>query len=249
MRAVVVTSDNTYIVSCSSEVIRVWDFMDENEETEAELLLGHEDTIWSMAITSDNKYLVSGDGVGVIVWNLKYRQQEEFIHFDNIDCANFISISSDNKFIVSNSRAEGCIWVWSLEEKAYKASYPNPFALANDAAITSDSKAVVVGLSNNTVAVWNIQDQVETIFNGHRRGVTRLDVSSDNKYIIAASPGDISLWDVNNRRQVIDFSDISKDTLDLKLTRSSKYIIVSSKDYTFRIWKFRIIIGPDKYKI
>ena len=56
--SIVITSDNKYIISGSSDcTIRIWNLLEKRQET---VLKGHTSGVTSIAITSDNKYIISG---------------------------------------------------------------------------------------------------------------------------------------------------------------------------------------------
>ena len=55
---IIVTSDNNYLISGSSDnTIRIWNFLEKKQES---VLEGHTKSIQTLAITFDNKYIISG---------------------------------------------------------------------------------------------------------------------------------------------------------------------------------------------
>ena len=69
VNSLIVTSDNKYIISGSSDkTIRIWNLLEKRQER---VLKGHKSEVNSIAVTSDNKYVVSCScNNSISVWNL-----------------------------------------------------------------------------------------------------------------------------------------------------------------------------------
>ena len=68
VNSLVLTADNKYIVSGSSDkTIRILNFLEKTQET---VLEGHLDSVKFVAVTRNNKYIVSGsDDRTIRIWN------------------------------------------------------------------------------------------------------------------------------------------------------------------------------------
>ena len=76
-------------------------------------MIGHKNSVRSIALTSDNKYIVSGSFDKTIrFWNLLEKSQECVLQGDFEEVVN-VAVTSDNKYIIFSS-FDKAIRIWNF---------------------------------------------------------------------------------------------------------------------------------------
>ena len=108
-------------------------------------------------------------------------------------------------------------------------------------AVTSDSKYIISGSSDNTLRIWNFKDRrQECVLRYHDRCVNVIAATRDNKYIVAAYDNfEVIIWDLQQKIQVAILNGHTDDINCIAVTSDNQYIASGSNDKTVRLWDFQ----------
>ena len=108
-------------------------------------------------------------------------------------------------------------------------------------AITSDSKHIISGAVDNTVRIWNLEDNsLEAVLHGHTGKISRILVTNDCKYIISASHDKTGrIWSFITKMQVAIVAMNVTYNYSVEITSDSKYIAYCTSDKTLATWNFQ----------
>jgi WD40 repeat protein len=124
LTSVAITPDMRYIIAASADkrlkVIALssrLDFVDlitESIDIKGQLLTGHRDSVWTIAVTPNSRRVISGsDDRTVKVWDLK--QAKELYTLEHPDHVIAIAVTPDGRHIISATRSE--VYKWNLRSK------------------------------------------------------------------------------------------------------------------------------------
>ena len=156
VKALVMTSDNKYIISGSSDnTIRIWYFLTKHQ---VGILRGHTDGIETIAITSNNKYIISGSLDKTIrIWNLS-KQKQKFVLNGHSGSVQTLVVISDDKYIISGS-FDKTIRIWNILEKKLETILNGHKFCIKSLVVTSDSKFIISISGDFTMRIWNILEK------------------------------------------------------------------------------------------
>jgi len=133
---------------------------------------------------------------------------------------------------------------WDAESgdilKILKRIYPERLLLYNTA-ISPDAKKIAFGLSDDTVRIWNVDDEQIIVLRGHADYVKPMSFSPDGKNIIIGDrDGKIIFWDVESKESIKTFispvEDVHKYTHAVALSLDGKTVISGDGYYRLRFW-------------
>lgn len=154
-----------------------------------------------------------------------------------------IQNSSDGQYIVSAS-ADHTACVWTLAgEKVYCVQHERD---VTDALVTDDNSLLVTGSLDGNVRFWDFKDgSAQETFN-FGSGILDIDISPDNRFVIAGrEDGFISVMDTVRRKHVYFFDFASGPITVTKFQPNGEWVGVATKEGMSRVW--RIFSGvPEK---
>ena len=150
-----ITNDDKYLISVINYLsIRVWNLQ---KNKKVAVLVGHSDSITSIAVTSDVNHIVSGSADNSLrIWNIKDKVLK-FILPGHTGKISSIVISNDQQYIVSGS-CDCTVRLWNLKHKTQEAVFGSQGEKVICVTITPDNKYILSGL-NDKVRVFNLQNK------------------------------------------------------------------------------------------
>jgi len=183
--------------------------------------------------------LTASDDNTARMWDLQGKLLRVFSHRSDVNVALF-SPDGTRILTVCNDKSA---WLLDLGGTPLKGLYG-----VNSAAFSQDGKSIVFVLSNNTVKLWNLEDNTEKTFKGsatpahnqkyknHFRIIHLAAVSPEgSRILIAYLGGAVELWNLDGRR--LSSFRLHEDTLTSALfSPDGTSILTASKDSTAKLW-------------
>lgn len=105
-------------------------------------------------------------------------------------------------------------------------------------AISPDGRRIVVGVSNKTLRIWDVESgqEIATIA-GHSQGVRSCAFSPDGRQIVTGSwDKTLKIWDVETGLDIAILSGHNRDVLCCAYSPDGRRIVSGSMDGTLKIW-------------
>ena len=169
------------------------------------MLLGHTDSVTSVAVSSDGKYVVSGsEDKSVKIWSTETGDVVQSLtgHTDGVLS---VAVSSDGKYVVSGSW-DNSVKIWSTKTGDVVWTLTGHTSDVSSVTVSSDGKYVVSGSGDKSVKIWSTEtgDVVRTL-TGHTSDVSSVAVSSDGKYVVSGSKDySVKIWSTDGSRVPYD---------------------------------------------
>jgi WD40 repeat protein len=163
-------------------------------------------------------------------------------HTSNIKC---IESNRYNRFdnIFASGDGQGFVKIWDWKTLKRIGSLPSHGSMVNTIAFSPHAKILVSGGDDGKIKIASYKNGVEDQgllgeCSDWVGGVNALAFSPDGK--IVASGGDdgkVKLWDVNNKKQISEFSEHNMPVMSVSFSPNGKLLASGSKDKTVRIWR------------
>ena len=192
IESMVITKDGSQIVTCSEEVLCVWD-----------LVTGKQEMQWPCCVKSSHALAVTPDGCHVVscsdgarLWNLSTGAEVMVFHADTE--LKSVAVTPDGCHVVAGS-VSGTVHVWSISTGKEVTVLQGHTNIVSALAVSPDGCHVVSCSDDRTVRVWNITTGKET------PGFEGL----SGRYVAVAPDGSIisyggkrkSIWNASTGRQ------------------------------------------------
>jgi WD40 repeat protein len=232
VNALIISKDNTIMVSGSDTSIIVWNLKRCAEIARRDLV----ESVNCITITSDKLYVIYGSEVGnVVVWDYnKNKIQTVFRgHSDSVNC---IAITSNDQLLVSGSR-DKTLRIWDLDQTKEAGILRDHTDIVKTCVISQDNKYLISGSYDHEIIVWYLQSQtikrvIDTIL-----PINCLALSAGNQYIFYGSWDSVlRIYSMKEKRQVAALEGHKNWITAISLSRDGKYIITCSQDKTLRAW-------------
>ena len=198
IRSMVITKDGSQIVTCSKEVLCVWDLATGNQEMQWPCCVKYSHVFAShaLAVTPDGCHVVSCSDNGALLWNLSTGAEVMVFHADAKLLT--VAVTPDGCHVVAGSES-GNVHVWSIST-GKEVTVLQGHARKVIALTVSPDGCHVVSCSyfERTVRVWNITTGKETP--GFNRVSGRSAVAPDGS-IITYGGKRSSIWNASTGRQ------------------------------------------------
>lgn len=231
------SNDGKRIISISysdyyDNMIQIWDA---KTGLELKRLIGHEQTINSIALSPNGQYIASASSDKTIcIWNIE--TGELLIRIKGHEGAVYaIAFCPEGKYLVSASNDE-TIRIWdSITGREIKRIEANEEYIPS-ITFSPDGKYIAAA-SFMFIQIWNAETCEE-----HRKIdvdsiVKHIAYSPDGQYLVAAATNDvISLWNAKTGKLWAEMKGHTKGTNYVAFSPDGKYLVSASEDTTVRIW-------------
>ena len=260
VESIAFSSDGRYIVSSSSEVIKLWDAASGRE---IRSFTGHSGWVNVIALSPDDKHIASGSCDKTIkLWDVA--SGDEIRSFTgHSGWVNTIAFSPDGKQIVSgsydwypwdrtNTDVDDSIRIWDTDTGHEIRTIKGHSNSINSVAFSPDGKQIVSGSEDKTIKLWDASTGQEIrTFSGYSKSVKSAAFSPDGRFIVSCagelnifshlfdeSPGDntIKLWDASTGREIKTFSGHQDRVNTVVFSSDGKQIISGSSDKSIKIF-------------
>ncbi|KIL61834.1 hypothetical protein M378DRAFT_82103, partial [Amanita muscaria Koide BX008] len=205
-------------------------------------LVGHTDSVMSVAFSNDGKWVVSGSMDSTIrIWDTEIGLPVGNPLRGHGKGVNAVAFSPDGKQIVSGSR-DCTICVWDV---ATGSQVAGPFEGHKDkvlsVAMLPDGKRIILsGSRDKTLCVWDLKNSRLACgpLAGHTYGVNSAAFSPDGKWIISGSTDyTVHIWNAETGGKVgAPFKRHIGSISSVAISADGRRIVSGSTDKTLHIW-------------
>ena len=156
IRSMVITKDGSQIVTCSGEVLFVWDLVTGEQEMHCPCCVKNPH---ALAVTPDGCHVVSCCSYGAHLWNLS--TGAKVMVFPDDALLRAVAVTPDGCHVVAGSLG-GTVYVWSISTGKEVTVLQGHTAEVRSVRVSPDGCHVVSCCDDRTVRVWNMTTGKET---------------------------------------------------------------------------------------
>ncbi len=213
--------------------IEIWD-----RETGENLrtLVGHNDTVRTLAVSASGHWLISGSGDGLKVWRLETGELIYTLPTNRQSPIWSVAISPDERTLVSSDYdGNMTVWDFSAGQARYTISLGVPVWSVK---IAPDGQSFISGSSDRIVRQWDLATgTLLKRFTGHGDAVRSVAISPDGKTLASGSwDQTIKLWDMATGHLHTTLSGHDDRVVTLAISPDGKTLASGSIDNTLKLW-------------
>lgn len=192
----------------------------------------------ALKITPDKKWMICAtDDMKILVFNMENNSQLEKELTGHTSYVTGLEVSQNSDFFISAS-ADKTIRKWNLKTFESEIIVESESKI-NAIAISKDSKNIIVGAQNGTIAVYNLEKESDPlIINPNaKQTITALTYNRDGSWLVSGdSKGDVTVWDAENYKEIKKLQGHRSRIYDLDFNPENTLLASSSLDGTIRVW-------------
>jgi WD40 repeat protein len=253
VNSIAISSDGSWIMSGSSDMIQVFNAVESGKESCAPLhLQGHSLNVSSVAISPDGNHIISGSLDGTVwVWDFGTGKALGAPLQGHTGWVLSVTVSPDAKCVISGSNNK-TVQVWDVGTgEALGAPLQGHTDWVYCVAISSNGQWIVSGSEDNTIRVWDMKtgEVVGAPFQGHTEAVMSVAISPDGKCIVSGSyDNTIQVWDIELLNQPHPFTASAicfSSNPTHALCAASSFLQDSSTSVSFTTNEDGWVVGPE----
>ncbi len=192
--AFALTPNQRYALTASwnAHTVEVWDLVN---QTQRQLLRGHQGVVNSVQCAPDGRHVVSAsDDQTLIVWHLESGQAQHTLHGHGQFVLRAI-FSADGQHIISGDGG-GQIIVWDIASGDKVAVLRGHAGPINDLALAPDDQTLVSASDDGTLRLWDLHsERMTSVLGGHTGPVLGVSFSADGQLLASKSADHtVQLW-------------------------------------------------------
>ncbi len=203
-------------------------------------LIGHFNSVSTVAISPDGKCLASGSFDDTIkLWNL---ETGELLHTltKHLQPVLAIAFSPDGQTLISGS-VDDTIKLWNLDTGEMIGTIGehsgSVTSIADSLAISPDGQAIASGSDDHTIKLWQLSTGELLNTFRHPRGVNTVAISPDGQTLVSGSSDNtIKLWNLATSELKSTLEGHLRDVNTVTVSPNGKMIASGSSDSTIKLW-------------
>ena len=200
-------------------------------------LLGHADTVWSVALSADGQTLASGSEDQTIkLWNLETGQVNRTLTGHSASVRS-VSLSPDGQTLASGS-SDNTIKLWNVQTGQLRQTLEGHSDSVWSVAFDRTGQLLISGSGDNNIKLWNVQTgQLRQTLEGHSGPVYSVALSPDGQNLASGS-GDrtIKLWNAQTGALRYTLEEHGDAVRAVAFSLDGQQFASASWDNTVRIW-------------
>ena len=199
-------------------------------------LVGHVDSVQSLAFIQNGKILASASADGIIkLWKTETGELTKTLHSQQ-NRAGLISASPDGNLLATIS-TNNTISVWDASSNAEVAKLVGHSDNINQIIISSDQKRLASISDDRTAIVWSI-DQKSIIYQfRYLQKLTSVAFSPNGKWLATGDEtGEVKYWALSNGTELAKFRAHNKDVTSIVYSPDGKWLATGGVENFLKLW-------------
>jgi WD40 repeat protein/serine/threonine protein kinase len=198
-------------------------------------LVGHTDTVWSVAFSPDGQRLASGSSDQTVkIWD-SATGNELFALRGHAGPVLGVAVSSDGQRLASGS-SDQTVRTWDSATGKELVALKGHGAVVSSVAFSPDGQRVASGSSDQTVKIWDSATGKELFaLKGHAGTVWSVAFSPDGQRL-ATGGSTLKIWDSATGKELLALKGHADGVRSVAFSPDGQRLASSSNDQTVRIW-------------
>ncbi len=207
-----------------------------NTIRERNILKGHEDGVFSVAISTDGKTIVSGGEDGTVrLWDNSGKAIGKPIKAHQ-GWVNSVAISTDGQTIVSGG-SDWTVRLWEHSGKAIGQSFKGHQYRVNSIAISDNEQTLVSGDENGMVRLWDRSgNSIGKLIKKHKGWVNSVAISRDGQTIVSAGEDGIVRWRDHADKHTGQYTKHEGWVNSVAISRDGQNFVSGGEDRIVHLW-------------
>jgi len=212
VNAVIFSKDGTHVYAGGGQPglegeILIWNPSSTNA---AQILKGHSDAVYTLALSPDGLTLASGSyDQKIKLWDLRSGREKQTLTGHNGAVLD-LAFRPDGKVLASAS-ADRTVKLWDVETGERRDTLSQPLKEVNSLAFSPDGLRLAAAGADNRIRLWNISEKATETTNpliesrfAHEGSVLRLRFDPDGKSLLSsAEDGTVKLWSPTELKELL----------------------------------------------
>ena len=168
---------------------------------------------------------------------LQYFDETVLVRFDGPQApVRSVYYTPDGRSVVAADET-GTVWIWNASTgdvvSTFKVGAP-----ANSLAVSWDTDRLLLGTSQKSILVWDLQQEQETAqLPGHTFLVHSVAVTSDGRRAVSGSADrSVRVWDLDSGDEIVVLNGHNGRVRTVAMTQDGYFVLSGSDDGTVRYW-------------
>ncbi|KAF9934472.1 hypothetical protein FBU30_001965 [Linnemannia zychae] len=230
--------DNLLLFGNASGDVRVYDYTI-NKSTTSQLTNSHYDCVSSVAFSKDGQYFATaGYDSTIKIWKTSSLEtvNEFYCHDGRISSISFNP--GGNQIISGGSDSTIRLWDVNTGELVHTFSCDKG-AISNVQFEPNGSYFASLRTNSDAVQIWSTETrELKMELRGKTRDVTRMDISSDGKFVISScKSGSIQIWDAQSGHQKSLYKPPAEYVENVLFSHDKNEFITYNTDRSIQVWR------------
>ncbi|WP_226967143.1 WD40 repeat domain-containing protein [Streptomyces phaeolivaceus] len=231
----VYSPDGSLLATADTDhTVRLWDA---RAHRLLERLVGHTETVFSVAFAPDGKTLASAGSDGTIrLWDVAARKPLDTLTGHTGEVFS-VAFAPDGKTLAS-AGADRTVRLWDLASRHGVATFEGHEDYANAVAFSPDGRTLASAGDDLTVRLWDVRShRALAALTGHTGAVRGVTFSPDGRTLASSgNDGTVRLWDVRGRRFETALTGHTGSARGIAYSPDGRMLASSGNDRTVRLW-------------
>ena len=199
----------------------------------------------AFCFSPDGKLIAFGDGTILKVLDVENSKITKKMcartdRYVSVFCENIssISFSPNGKYVATATYMDKTIRVWNIETGTLIRQFNGHRDAVTSVSFSPNGGRLVSGAYDNTVRVWDMDNDNHEIMRLDGNGFYSVSYSPDGRYIFAGGNPDVYVWDAESGSEIQNLNGHTKMISLVEYCPTGKNIVSFSDDGTIRIWDF-----------
>ncbi len=202
---------------------------------------GHFGALTAIAFDQNDTIIYTGSiDKTVKKWSIDGKFKGTILELDSPVTSIAVSKTKSQKILIGSADGTVTLLGFSNDLNKKEVKHEGGKAISSICFAPHENFFVTASL-DSTIQIWNMEGELETVLRGHKGGVTAVDISHDEKYILSGGIDNWArIWSVKEEREIdsLGFQKLSKDISSVAFSPNGEYILTGCHDKIIRLYQF-----------